>query len=61
MEDFNQLIQIRKDKLKKIREMGVNPYPYAFEQTHQSEEIIRNYEELEEKEVSIAGRIMSVR
>ncbi len=61
MEEVNQLIQIRKDKLEKIREMGVNPYPYEFGQTHQSEEIIRNYEQLEEKEVSIAGRIMSVR
>ena len=61
MEDFNQLIQIRKDKLKTIREMGVNPYPYEFNQTHKSDEIINNFEELEGKTVSIAGRIMAVR
>ncbi len=61
MEDFNQLIQIRKDKLKTIREMGVNPYPYEFNQTHKSEQIKNNFEELEEKTVSIAGRLMAVR
>ncbi len=61
MEDFNQLIQIRKDKLDTIRAMGINPYPYEFAQTHKSEDIKNNFEELEEKSVSVAGRIMSVR
>jgi len=41
--------------------MGVNPYPYEFNQTHKSDEIINNFEELEGKTVSIAGRIMAVR
>ncbi|MBN2424358.1 MAG: lysine--tRNA ligase [Calditrichaceae bacterium] len=61
MEDYNQLIQIRKDKLNKIKEEGINPYPYSFEQTHFSLDIARDFENLNEKEVSIAGRIMSVR
>ncbi len=61
MEDFNQLIEIRKDKLKKIKEMGINPFPAFFEQTHKSAQIKDNFADLEEKEVSIAGRIMSVR
>lgn len=61
MEDYNQLIEIRKEKLDTIREMGINPYPYEFAQTHKSEDIINNFEQLEEKTVSIAGRMMSVR
>lgn len=61
MEDFNKLIQIRKEKLATIRDMGVNPYPYAFKQSHKSNDIIANFESLEEKIVTVAGRIMSVR
>lgn len=61
MEDFNKLIQVRKEKLDAIREKGVNPYPYAFEQSHKSRDIIANFETLEEKSVTVAGRIMSVR
>ena len=61
MEDFNQLIEIRKDKLEKIKEMGINPYPASFEQTHKSSQIKNNFTDLEDKEASIAGRIMSVR
>lgn len=61
MEDYNQLMQIRREKLQKIREMGFNPYPYEFAQTHKSNDIKENFEVLEEKEVSIAGRMMSVR
>jgi len=61
LEDFNQLIEIRKDKLEKIKEMGINPFPTFFEQTHKSAQIKNNYDDLEDKEACIAGRIMSVR
>ncbi|MGD9487694.1 MAG: lysine--tRNA ligase [Calditrichaceae bacterium] len=61
MEDFNQLIQIRKEKLEKIREMGVNPYPHKFDQTHLSADVIADFDNLNEQVVSVAGRIMSVR
>ena len=61
MEDFNELMRIRRAKLDTLREMEVNPYPYAFERTNLSDEITGNFEEFEEKKVSIAGRIMSIR
>lgn len=61
MEDYNQLIQIRREKLEKIREMGIDPFPSYFEQSHKSAQIIENFEQLEEEEASVAGRIMSVR
>ena len=61
MEDYNQLMKIRREKLEKIREMGIEPYPYEYNQTHKSQQIKDNFDQLEEKEVAIAGRIMSVR
>ncbi|NOX89522.1 MAG: lysine--tRNA ligase [Calditrichaeota bacterium] len=54
-------MKVRYEKLKKLREMGVNPYPYEYAQTHKSNTIKENFEELEEQMVSVAGRMMSVR
>ena len=39
--------QSKLDKLKKLRELGINPYPYSFNQTHHAEEIRTNYGKLE--------------
>lgn len=64
MEDTNQLIEVRKEKLREIREeLGVNPYPFNYEVTHFSSDIVDNFDELAEKEtvVSVAGRIMTSR
>ncbi len=61
MEELNQLILQRREKLQKLRDMGINPYPYSFNRTHTSQEILEHFPELEEKEVSVAGRIMSNR
>lgn len=49
------------EKLKKIRDLGVDPYPYSFNQTHHAEEIVEGFRTLEGKGVSIAGRIMRMR
>jgi len=61
LEEINQLVKIRRDKIDLLREKSINPYPYHFERTHQSGDILENYEALAEKPVKIAGRIMSVR
>lgn len=57
------LISQRKRKLKAIREMGIVPYPYSFQVTHQSREIRDNFELLEksEIEVAVAGRLTVIR
>jgi lysyl-tRNA synthetase class 2 len=60
-EDINKLVKVRIEKLDKIREMGVNPYPYSYDRTHFSKEVIDGFTELENKEVGVTGRIMSVR
>jgi lysyl-tRNA synthetase class 2 len=61
VEEINQLMRLRRDKLNKLAEMGVNPYAYEFEQSHHSSEIVEKFSELENKAVSVAGRIMSAR
>jgi lysyl-tRNA synthetase class 2 len=61
LEDVNQLVEIRKEKIDKIREMGINPFPYSFNRTHSSKDVKLNFDSLDGKEVSVSGRIMAVR
>ena len=62
MEELNDQELIRRNKLKEIRNMGINPYPFNFDVDTNSKEIIANYNGSEpEKNVSIAGRIMAIR
>jgi lysyl-tRNA synthetase, class II len=66
VEDLGKLIQTRIDKIKTIREMGINPFPYNYEVTDFSKDIIDNFDSYntnneEFKPVSVAGRIMAVR
>ena len=61
-QDINQLLKVRRDKLKELQENGKDPFVITkYDVTHHSQEIKDNYEELEEKEVSVAGRMMSKR
>ena len=44
--DLNQLMQIRRDKLNKLKEEGKNPFEITkFNRTHTSKQIMDNYEE----------------
>ncbi len=55
---------IRRNSLKKLREMGIEPYPAAeYKTTHHTKQIKQEFEKDEEslKDVSMAGRIMSRR
>ena len=66
MNPEEQLIQQRIEKIRQIREMGINPYPYKFNQKNHSSEILekfrglKSHEQTKEK-VSMAGRIMTIR
>lgn len=53
----------RKEKLKTLREIGINPYPNNYDVTYKAKDIVNKFDELEknETEVSIAGRIMLYR
>ena len=60
--DENHLITIRKEKLEELRKQGKDPFKITkYNRTHNSEQIKENFEELEGKDVTIAGRIMAKR
>lgn len=58
---LKQIIDFRLEKLKKIIDSGVNPYPYSYSASHKSEDILKDEKKLEGKTVTIAGRLMSLR
>lgn len=60
--DLNQLRKVRREKLADLQANGKDPFAVtSYDQTHHSQEIRDHYEELEGKQVSIAGRMMSKR
>ena len=61
-ENMNEILKIRREKLAELVQNGRNPFEITkYNQTHTSAEIKDNFEELEGKRVSVAGRIMSKR
>ena len=62
MEDMNKLVEVRVQKLRELQEKGKNPFDVTkYDRTHTSADIKTNYDELEGKDVSIAGRIIGKR
>ena len=60
--DLNQLRKVRREKLADLQANGKDPFVITkYEQSHHSQEIKEHFEELEGKQVSIAGRMMSKR
>ena len=62
VQDINQLLKVRREKLANLLEEGKNPYEITkYDVTHHTQEIKEHFEELEGKTVTIAGRMMSKR
>ena len=62
VQNTNELLQIRRDKLAELRAAGKDPFVITqYAVTHHSTDILSDFEGLEGKEVSIAGRLMSKR
>ena len=60
--DMNHLMQIRREKLFELQKEGKDPYKITkFDRTNTAGEIKKNYEKFEEKDVTVAGRIISKR
>ena len=58
-QDLNQILKARREKLAALQEAGKDPFVITkFDQTHHSQEIKDNYDALEGKTVTIAGRMM---
>ena len=58
-EDVNRHIKVRREKFEELKAAGKDPFVITkYDQTHHSREIIDGFEDLEGKDVSIAGRLM---
>ena len=61
-QDINHLLKVRREKLQELQEAGKDPFQITkFDVTHHSAEIKDNYDTLEGKQVTVAGRIMQKR
>ncbi len=60
MAQIDNLKQVRIEKLKKIRGMGLNPFPAKTKRTHTIKEALENFSMLSKKETEVwlAGRVM---
>lgn len=60
--ELSELLRVRRDKLTSLCEEGNDPFKITkYDQTHHAAEIKDNFDALEGKDVSIAGRLMSKR
>ena len=60
--DINNLMQIRRDKLNELQQEGKDPFEITkFNRTNTAGEIKANYEKFEQKDVTVAGRIIAKR
>ena len=60
--DLNQLMMVRREKLKELQEQGKDPYQITkFNRTNTAGEIKANYDDFAEKDVTVAGRIIAKR
>ena len=60
-QDLNVLIQRRYEELEQLKSKGIEPFAYSFDADSDSQSIKDNFKEEEQKNVSIAGRIMAIR
>jgi lysyl-tRNA synthetase class 2 len=63
MENLNQLLAIRRQKLQKLRELGIDPYPNRSERSHKIKELWENKDKFVESEqkVVVTGRLTGMR
>ena len=60
-QSLKEIINFRLQKLKKLRESGIDPYPHNFRPSNYSNELKDEFKSYENKDVVIAGRIMALR
>ena len=67
-EELNDQFQVRRDKMNKMREEGIDPFGERYDRSHQSAQIMAEYDEFSKEDlegkaaqVTIAGRMMTKR
>jgi len=58
---LHELMQVRRSKMEELRRRGIEPFGPKYEASHYSTEIIDNFDSLEGQQVTVAGRLMSIR
>lgn len=58
---MNEQTELRLQKMKNLRDKGINPFGERFDRSHRLQEITDRFEELENQTVTIAGRLISKR
>ena len=59
---LTDVLRVRREKLAELQAAGKDPFQITkYDRTHSSEDVKNNFDTLENKEVSVAGRIMSKR
>ena len=58
---LNQIIDFRVEKINQLVSDGINPYPYKFNKEYDIDFVIKSEEDLANKDISVAGRIISLR
>jgi len=53
--------KIRIEKVDKLKNLGINPYPTKSKRTHKANDVMENYDDLEGQSIVLAGRLMSWR
>lgn len=61
VEELNELMKVRREKLTAIEAKGIEPFGRKYNATHHAQEIIDNFEQLEGQTVRVAGRMMAIR
>jgi hypothetical protein len=62
LEDINEILKIRREKLEELKESNKDPYEIVrFGVTHYTSQIVNNFDSIEGKDVTLAGRLMSKR
>lgn len=61
MATLKELRDERLRKLKELQELGVNPYPSTAERTHTTKQVADEFDQLENTEVTVVGRVLGIR
>ena len=61
MATLKELRDERLRKLEELRTLGINPYPAQAHRTHDTRQVVEGFSELENQEVTVAGRVTGIR
>lgn len=61
-QELNEILKVRREKLSELQQEGRDPYQIvSFDRQNMSLDIVEHFDQYEDKEVKVAGRIMSKR